>query len=97
MVTLSPRNPSYPTPFSSRKGAAEAFDMLLFKRYHESVLVVSHSSNSQPTLDEMIAIMAKHKSHVEVVPVNYKYSIGNQGSKVGDNKNDVQEYIFVGY
>lgn len=53
--------------------------------------------NSQPTLDEMVVIMAKHKSHVEVVPVDYKYSIGNQGSKVGDNKNDVQEYIFVGY
>lgn len=37
------------------------------------------------------------KFAVEVVPVDYKYSIGNQGSKVGDNKNDVQEYIFVGY
>jgi DNA adenine methylase len=94
--TLTKKFKSYPTPFSSRKGAAEAFDML-FKRFRESVLVVSYSSNSQPTLDEMVAIMAKHKSHVEVVPVDYKYSIGNQGSKVGDNKNDVQEYIFVGY
>jgi DNA adenine methylase len=94
--TLTKKFKSYPTPFSSRKGAAEAFNML-FKRFHESVLVVSYSSNSQPTLDEMVAIMAKHKSHVEVVPVDYKYSIGNQGSKVGDNKNDVQEYIFVGY
>lgn len=94
--TITKKFKSYPTPFSSRKGAAEAFDML-FKRFSESVLVVSYSSNSQPTLDEMVAIMAKHKSHVEVVPVDYKYSIGNQGSKVGDNKNDVQEYIFVGY
>lgn len=94
--TVTKKFKSYPTPFSSRKGAAEAFDML-FKRFRESVLVVSYSSNSQPTLDEMVAIMAKHKSHVEVVPVDYKYSIGNQGFKVGDNKNDVQEYIFVGY
>lgn len=94
--TLTKKFKSYPTPFSSRKGAAEAFDML-FKRFSESVLVVSYSSNSQPTLDEMVTIMAKHKSHVEVVPIDYKYSIGNQGSKVGDNKNDVQEYIFVGY
>lgn len=94
--TITKKFKSYPTPFSSRKGAADAFDML-FKRFRESVLVVSYSSNSQPTLDEMVAIMAKHKSHVEVVPVDYKYSIGNQGSKVGDNKNDVQEYIFVGY
>lgn len=94
--TVTKKFKSYPTPFSSRKGAAEAFDML-FKRFRESVLVVSYSSNSQPTLDEMVAIMAKHKRHIEVVPVDYKYSFGNQGHKVGDNNNDVQEYIFVGY
>lgn len=94
--TITKKFKSYPTPFSSRKGAAEAFDML-FKRFRESVLVVSYSSNSQPTLDEMVAIMAKHKRHVEVVPVDYKYSFGNQGHKIGDNKNAVQEYIFVGY
>lgn len=94
--TVTKKFKSYPTPFSSRKGAAEAFD-LLFKRFRNSVLVVSYSSNSQPTLDEMVAIMAKHKRHVEVVPVDYKYSFGNQAHKVGDNNNNVQEYIFVGY
>lgn len=94
--TVTKKFKSYPTPFSSRKGAAQAFDML-FKRFRDSVLVVSYSSNSQPTLDEMVAIMAKHKRHVEVVPVDYKYSFGNQAHKVGDNNNDVQEYIFVGY
>jgi DNA adenine methylase len=94
--TLTKKFKSYPTPFSSRNGAADTFDML-FERFRESVLVVSYSSNSQPTLDEMVEIMAKHKRHVEVVPVDYKYSIGNQGSKAGDNNNDVQEYIFVGY
>lgn len=94
--TITKKFKSYPTPFSSRKGAAEAFNML-FRRFHRSVLVVSYSSNSQPTLDEMVAIMTKYKRHVEVVPVDYKYSFGNQAHKVGDNKNDVQEYIFVGY
>jgi DNA adenine methylase len=94
--TVTKKFKSYPTPFSSRKGAAEAFD-LLFKRFRDSVLVVSYSSNSQPTLDEMVAIMAKHKRHVEVVPVDYRYSFGNQGHKVEDNNNKVQEYLFVGY
>lgn len=94
--TLTKKFKSYPTPFSSRKGAAEAFD-ILFKRFQKNVLVVSYSSNSQPTLDEMVAIMAKHKNHVEVVPIDYKYSIGNQKKKIGNNKNSVQEYIFVGY
>jgi DNA adenine methylase len=94
--TATKKFKSYPTPFSSRKGAAEAFDRL-FKRFRDSVLVVSYSSNSQPTLDEMLGLLAKHKAHVEVVPVNYKYSFGNQGHKVGDNNNDVREYLFVGY
>lgn len=94
--TTTKKFKSYPTPFSSRKGATEAFD-LLFKRFRDSILVVSYSSNSQPTLDEMVAIMTRHKRHVEVVPVNYRYSLGNQGHKVGDNKNQVQEYLFVGY
>lgn len=94
--TVTKKFKSYPTPFSSRKGAVEAFD-LLFKHFRESILLVSYSSNSQPTLDEMIDIMANYKHHVEVVPVDYKYSFGNQGHKVGDNNNAVQEYLFVGF
>jgi len=94
--TITKKFKSYPTPFSSRNGAAAAFD-LLFKKYRESTIIVSYSSNSLPTLDEMVKLLANHKSHVEVVPVDYKYSFGNQGNKVGDNRNDVQEYLFVGY
>ena len=94
--TLTKKFKSYPTPFSSRQGAADAFD-LLFKRHRSSVLLVSYSSNSLPTLDEMVSLLSKHKSHVEVLPIDYKYSVGNQGHKVGANKNTVQEYLFVGY
>lgn len=93
--TITKKFKSYPTPFSSRKGAAEAFD-LLFKRFSDSVLLVSYSSNSLPTLDEMVSIMSRYKK-VEVVPVDYRYSFGNQGHKVGDNKNAAQEYLFIGY
>lgn len=86
---------SYPTPFSTRKGAADAFDRL-FKKFANSILIVSYSSNSLPTQDEMVAIMAKYKEHVEVIPVNYKYSFGNQND-AKTNKNSVHEYLFVGY
>ena len=86
---------SYPTPFSTRKGAADAFD-LLFKKFADSVLIVSYSSNSLPTQDEMLAIMSKYKAHVEVVPVEYRYSFGNQ-SDAQTNRNSVQEYLFVGF
>ena len=86
---------SYPTPFSSRKGAADAFDKL-FSKYKDKILIVSYSSNSLPTLDDMVAIMSNYKK-VEVVKIDYKYSFGNQGNKVKDNKNKAQEYLFLGY
>lgn len=86
---------SYPTPFSTRKGAAEAFDYL-FKKFKHNILIVSYSSNSLPSQDEMVSIMSKYKK-VEVVPVDYKYSFGNQGNKVGNNNNDVKEFLFIGY
>jgi DNA adenine methylase len=86
---------SYPTPFSTRKGASDAFDRL-FKKFSKSILIVSYSSNSLPTQDEMVALIAKYKAHVEVVPVDYKYSFGNQ-SEAKTHRNKVQEYLFVGY
>lgn len=85
---------SYPTPFSSQKGAYDAFDKL-FKKFRNSVLVVSYSSNSLPTLDDMVGLMSKHKNHVEVKKIDYKYSFGNQ--KEGIENNDAQEHIFIGY
>lgn len=93
--TTTKKFKSYPTPFSTRKGASKAFDHL-FRRFRNNVLIVSYSSNSQPTQDEIISIMSKYKNTVEVVPVDYKYSFGTHGHKVGDNKNKVQEYLFVG-
>lgn len=86
---------SYPTPFATRKGAVDAFD-LLFKHFADSILIVSYSSNSLPTQDEMLSIIARHKTHVEVIPVDYKYSFGNQ-KDAATNRNKVQEYLFIGY
>jgi len=87
---------SYPTPFSTRKGASDAFDKL-FKKFKNNILLVSYSSNSEPTLDEMVSLMSKHKQHVEVIPIKYQYSFGNQGHKTGKNNNSVNEYLFVGF
>ena len=47
--TLTKKFKNYPTPFCSRQGAIDAFDML-FKKFRDSILLVSYSSNSQPTL-----------------------------------------------
>jgi len=94
--TLTKKFKGYPTPFSTQIGASNAFD-LLFKRFSENILLVSYSSNSLPSLDEMVALMSKYKEHVEVIPVDYRYSFGNQKNKIGSNRNSVQEYLFLGY
>ena len=86
---------SYKTPFSTRDGAIAAFDFL-FEKYSASILLVSYSSNSLPSKDEMISLMKKHKKNVEVVPIDYKYSFGNQKT-AKTHRNTVQEYLFVGY
>ena len=83
---------SYPTPFSTKDGAADAFDEI-FRRYSNSILIISYSSNSLPNMNDMIMMLKKYKSHVEVIPVDYKYSFGTRANTV---RNDVQEYIFVG-
>jgi len=87
---------SYPTPFSSRAGAAEAFDRL-FRKLKDSIIMVSYSSNSLPTKDEMIHLLAKYKHHVEVVDIDHRYSFANQGSASSDIRNQVKEYLFVGF
>lgn len=87
---------NYPTPFSSQTGAVDAFDRL-FRRLRESVIMVSYSSNSLPTKDELAHIMSKHKRHVEVIDIDYKYSFANQGNTKNAVRNEVKEYLFVGY
>ena len=69
----------------------------LFSKHRGSIIVVSYSSNAFPTLEEMMDLLGKYKSTVEVHAITHTYSFGNQSHKVGDNKNRVQEYIFVGY
>ena len=86
---------SYPTPFSTKNGAYDAFDQL-FSKFSDSILIVSYSSNSLPTQEDMVALMKKYKGHVEVVPVDYKYAFGNQAD-AKTHRNSVQEYLFVGY
>lgn len=86
---------TYHTPFSSRDGAKSAFDQL-FHNHRDSVLVVSYSSNSLPTAEEMVDLMRSYKSNVDVVPIRYRYSFGNQGFRVSDNRNSALEYLFIG-
>ena len=86
---------SYPTPFSTHTGARDAFARL-FRRFRDSIIVVSYSSNGLPNPEEITALMAKHKEKVSVLSVDHLYSFGNHGHKTHDNNNRAKEYLFVG-
>lgn len=86
---------SYFTPFSTRKGVIDSFDVL-FKKYQKSIIMISYSSNALPTMDEIVQLLSKYKQKVDVVPIDYKYSFGNQ-KDAKTHRNYVKEYIFVGY
>lgn len=68
----------------------------LFERFRDSILVVSYSSNSIPSREEMVDLLRRAKSKITVHSCDHRYSFGNQGHKVGDNNNEVAEYLFVG-
>jgi DNA adenine methylase len=87
---------SYETPFKTRAGATTAFDVLL-ERCAGCPVIISYSSNSEPTLEEMKKIIGRHKKSLNVVRLNHTYSFGTQGWKKTDNNNAAEEFLFVGW
>ncbi len=84
-----------PTPFAARKSIYGALDTL-FERFSTSTLAVSYSSNSIPTREELSEMLQRHSRKVEVFDVDLTYSFGTHSHKVGDNRNAVSEFLFVG-
>jgi DNA adenine methylase len=81
--------------FDTKKTIHEAFSQL-FEKYRDSIIVVSYSSNSIPNKEELTEMLKQYKNKVKVHKFDHLYSFGNQNHKVGDNKNKVSEYLFVG-
>lgn len=85
---------SKPTPFGSKTTIYKAFADLI-EKFPKSTLLISYSSNSIPTKEEMVELLKQHRKSVEVIEVDYRYSFGNHGHKVGNNRNSVSEYLFI--
>jgi DNA adenine methylase len=81
--------------FDSKKTVYDAFANL-FKRYRDSILVVSYSTNCLPTKEEMIELMRSVKKEVWVESFTHRYSFGTHNHKVGNEFNVVSEYLFIG-
>ncbi|HAL92365.1 MAG TPA: hypothetical protein DCM68_05000 [Verrucomicrobia bacterium] len=85
---------SFDTAFSTKARAPAAFQRL-FKHFKGSTLVVSYSSNSIPNKEEMVKLLKQEKKSVEVFESTHRYHHGNHAHKVGNNKNEVLEYLFI--
>lgn len=82
------------TPFSYRSTAADAFDRL-FRKFADSTLVLSYSSNAYPDLDTLIALMHRSKRLVDVVRREHRYHFGTHKG-VAAARAVVDEYLIIG-
>ena len=83
----------YPSMFDTQQGSYNAINLLI-KRYSKKIIVLSYSSNSLPTLQEIKKIAKDNKKTIKTIKVNYTYSFGTQ-KKLSKMKNKTDEYIFV--
>ena len=81
------------TPFSYRRDAVAAFD-LMFQRFKRQKIVLSYSSNGYPDLDQLVSLMSKTKRDVRVFRKDHTYHFGTH-SKV--KRSSVEEYLIVGH
>lgn len=84
----------YKSPFDSKNTVNDALDKL-FQKFKDSIIVVSYSSNSIPSKEEMIEILSRYKKDIQLKEIDYLYSFGNQNHKIGNNANSVKEYLFI--
>lgn len=85
---------SLPTAFSTKLTAVDSFRRL-FARFPNSILAVSYSSNCIPDKKTMTNLLKEVRDDVKVLSTNLKYSHGNHQAKVGENNNEVEEYLFI--
>lgn len=94
--TITKKFKSYNSTFSKKDTVYTAFDLLL-KKYQNSIILISYSSNSLPTKDEIIKQMNKYKKNIDFIEIDHTYSFGNQGHIIGNGSNKVKEYLFLGH
>ena len=79
--------------FDTKIGSYNAIEYLI-KKYSKQIIVLSYSSNSLPTLDEIKKIAKNNKRQIKIIKIDYTYSFGTQ-KKLNKMKNKIQEYIFI--
>ncbi len=58
----------------------QAFEKL-FKKFKDSILVVSYRDDGIPTIEELVKMLEQYKKNIEVRKLEYKYVLSNGSSK----------------
>lgn len=82
------------TPFSSKTTIYDAFDRL-FDKFKSSDILLSYSSTGIPTKEELIELLKRHKTQVEVIEIDHQYSFGTHKHIIANANNKVKEYLFL--
>ncbi|HEX6095210.1 MAG TPA: DNA adenine methylase [Thermoanaerobaculia bacterium] len=82
------------TPFSYRSTATDAFERI-FRRFADSTIVLSYSSNGYPDLKTLVALLRRVKRHVDVVQREHRYHFGTHKGVAAERKL-VDEYLILG-
>ncbi|QGV17956.1 Methyl-directed repair DNA adenine methylase [Lacticaseibacillus paracasei subsp. paracasei] len=83
---------NYVTPFSTQQGTYKAFEFL-FHKFRDKKIILSYSSNALPTKTELLNMLGKEFSSVQLFSIDHKYSFANQTKNIKNNK--VKEYLFI--
>ncbi|MDU0312767.1 DNA adenine methylase [Phycicoccus sp. M110.8] len=90
--TKTHKLPKRVTKFSSKRTIEEGFRDL-FKRFHDSTLVLSYSSNALPDRETLLGLLREFKDDVEVRVIPHTYHYGTHSTA---ERRKVDEYLFIG-
>ncbi|MGH3931822.1 MAG: hypothetical protein ACRDTF_17815, partial [Pseudonocardiaceae bacterium] len=80
------------TPFSYQHTVTQALRET-FKRFADSTIVLSYSSNAVPDAETIQAVLREVKGSVEVRHMDHRYSFGTHARA---QRREVSEYLFIG-
>jgi adenine-specific DNA-methyltransferase len=79
------------TPFSYKHSIVDALRRT-FRRFKDSSIVLSYSSNAVPDADTIGALLREVKDEVEVRTLDHRYSFGTHAAA---RRREVSEYLFI--
>lgn len=83
---------SYALNYFKPSASLNVFEKLIVK-FRKSIIALSYRYGGTPTIDELSALILKHKEHLDVYHRHYKYALNKQNGNAEQNR----EFLLIGY